>query len=329
MKYGMTLSMTIFGLALILSGCGDESGDSNGSIDSPEANQPAGTDTTPETNQEGTPTENNDGSDATPVPESNPIEEIECPDGQSQEGAVCVPDSEDDLPQDVLDRIVGTYAIQMKIAQIQTVPVLGDLDSVSTVYSFCDVRAADGGGLEIIERGCGARSSTGDAIEVVIPQAIPRSIETEAVPLSVWMEGDEIKWSRPTVYVPVGIQLNDPENDTLPTDTSDPRIWDQDGDGNPGVTVNVSGFASGEIYVIQRQISSAHGVFDGGDQLTGYVVDRSEQVVIGASNPLLNQQIVSVPNPDPAQSTFRTSRMTEEVDCDWLLTNEAQVFPAQ
>ena len=32
-----------------------------------------------------------------------------------------------------------------------------------------------------------------------------------------------------------------------PLDASDPRIWDQDEDGNPGVTVNVSGFATGDI----------------------------------------------------------------------------------
>ena len=50
-------------------------------------------------------------------------------------------------------------------------------------------------------------------------------------------------WSvtRPATPTPVGIRLDDPANDVLPTDPTDPRISDDDGDGNPGVTVTVRG----------------------------------------------------------------------------------------
>ena len=67
----------------------------------------------------------------------------------------------------------------------------------------------------------------------------------------------------------------------------------------------------------------------GGRVLEGFVVDDSEQYTIGSTNPLLNQQIPSAPNPDRTLSTLRSVRMTEPVDCAWLLENQANLFPAE
>ena len=178
----------------------------------------------------------------------------------------------------------------------------------------------------MVETGCGARSSTGNAINVVIPEAIPRSVEATNSPITVWEESGVIQWSRPTGVVPIGIRLADPMNDELPTNPNDPRIWDQDDDGNPGVTVNVSGFASGDLYIIQKQISSWRGTLDNQGELSGLITDNSTQVTIGSSNPLLNQQIPSRPHPDPNLSVLRTVRMDGQSDCEWLMENEAELF---
>ena len=91
--------------------------------------------------------------------------------------------------------------------------------------------------------------------------------------------------------------------------------------------MNVSGFASGDIYVIQKQISSSYGVLTADGALEGFVVDDSVQVVIGSTNALLNQQIPSSPHPDRSLSTFRSSRMDGTQDCNWLLANGDQMFP--
>ena len=40
----------------------------------------------------------------------------------------------------------------------------------------------------------------------------------------------------PSVVV-VGADLADPANDPLPTEPTDPAVADEDGDGNPGVTM--------------------------------------------------------------------------------------------
>ena len=160
----------------------------------------------------------------------------------------------------------------------------------------------------------------------MIPAAIPRSVVPPVTPLTVWEEDGVVHWSRPRVVMPIGIRLDDPVNDPLPLDPNDPRIWDQDEDGFPGVTVNVSGFATGDLYIIQKQISSEHGIVNEAGDLEGFIVDDSVQVTIGGTNPLLNQQIPSRPNPDRSLSTLRSARMAGAMDCDWLLENQAEVF---
>ena len=258
------------------------------------------------------------------------VEPPPCPEGQERIDGACVPTGlEGALTPEVVERMVGTYAVRMRIAMIMNVPILGELENISMVYGLTEVRANGAGGVEMIERGCGARSEAGDTIQVVIPAAIPQSIEAPVTTLNVWEQDGVINWTRPLVVAPIGIRLDDPVNDPLPMDPADPRIWDQDGDGSPGVTVNVEGFASGDLYIIQKQISSLNGVINDSGELEGFVVDDSEQYTIGSTNPLLNQQIPSVPNPDRTLSTLRSVRMTEPVDCAWLLENQANLFPAE
>ena len=251
-----------------------------------------------------------------------------CPEGQERVDGVCVPtEIEGSLSAEVIEQMVGIYATQLRMAMIMDVPILGELENISHALLLTEIRADGQGGLEMIENGCGARSSAGDTIQVEIPAAIPQSIEAPVTTLVVWEEGDVIHWSRPQLVAPVGIRLDDPLNDPLPTDPNDPRIWDQDADGAPGVTVKVMGFAAGDLYIIQKQISSLGGILNTDGHLEGNVVDDSEQITIGSTNPLLNQQIPSRPNPDRSLSTVRSVRMTETVDCEWLLANQAELFP--
>jgi hypothetical protein len=260
-------------------------------------------------------------------PMQDPIETA-CPEGQERIDGACVPsDLEDDPQAELIREIVGNYAVQMKIASIQEVPILGEMENVSTVYGFTEIREDDEGGVVMVEHGCGATSSTGDAINVTIPAAIPRSIIAPVTPINVWEDNGVIHWSRPEVVIPIGVRLDDPVNDPLPMDSNDPRIWDQDEDGSPGVTVNVMGFASGDLYIIQKQISSEHGIINDAGEIEGFIIDNSVQQTIGGTNPLLNQQIPTRPNPDRSLSTLRSSKMAAERDCDWLLDNQAQLFP--
>ena len=138
-------------------------------------------------------------------------------------GGACVPESAsaDGIDPELIQKFVGTYAVQMRIVMLQNVPLLGELENVSKVFAFVEVSEDGDGGLQIVETGCGATSASGDAIQVVIPEAIPQSVDAPKSPLTVWEENGTLKWSRPQITVPIGVRLDDPTTDALPTDTND------------------------------------------------------------------------------------------------------------
>ena len=47
--------------------------------------------------------------------------------------------------------------------------------------------------------------------------------------------------------------------DSLPRDANDPRIYDQDLDGIPGLSASLIGFPSGEVSLIQNSFDEWHG----------------------------------------------------------------------
>jgi len=221
--------------------------------------------------------------------------------------------------------VIGSYATRMKTTAIQMLPIIGKQTSSTISLALVEI-ARDGQGLKVTERGCRARIEGGSMLAMTtIPDAIPRSVPAGDSPFRLWERNGQLLWRRPENVIPVGVKLANPATDVLPTMASDPRVWDQDKDGQPGVTVKVSGFASGDIYVVQRQRSHQSGQVTG-TTIAGHVVDASDQSVIGASNPTLNQNIMSTPDPDPAKNTVEFVKLTSAYDCDRLVADEKTLF---
>ncbi|MCL6643324.1 MAG: hypothetical protein K6T71_08450, partial [Candidatus Bipolaricaulota bacterium] len=114
----------------------------------------------------------------------------------------------------------------------------------------------------------------------------------------------------------------------LPTDPNYPRIFDQDKDGKPGITIRVSalGFIEGEIYIIQRDWNSLRSTTLTPTTIDGLIEWGSEQVVIGASNPLLAGQSENTPDPKRENSYFRTTRISANTDCAQILKERDKLF---
>jgi len=123
---------------------------------------------------------------------------------------------------------------------------------------------------------------------------------------------------QPAVVEVRGAVLGDPFCDPLPTDARDPRVWDQDGDGHPGLTVDVTaaGFVSGETYVVQRLQFSLLGRIVDDDTICGWMSWTSEQDVVAASNSLLRMSYEYRPHPDPARSVFAMRRADPSWTCE-------------
>ena len=118
----------------------------------------------------------------------------------------------------------------------------------------------------------------------------------------------------------------------LSKDPNDPNLTDPDEDGNPGVTVKLSvgKFFSGEIYITRREIFSNYLSLNSDGTLTGYVKDRSEQFVVGASKKILNQPSNSVQHPDRGLSPLLLVPIDEDIDTlEELMELRDELFPEE
>ncbi len=118
----------------------------------------------------------------------------------------------------------------------------------------------------------------------------------------------------------------------LSSDRNDPNLADPDLDGHPGVTVKISvgKFFRGEIYLIRREIFSNYLTLNSNGTLSGYVIDRSEQFVVGASKKILNQESHNFQHPDKGLSQVLLVKINPEIDTpDELMKIKDDIFPAE
>lgn len=103
---------------------------------------------------------------------------------------------------------------------------------------------------------------------------------------------------------------------------------DADGDGHPGVTSRVSfGDISHEIYLARREIFSYDLTGENPDRLVGTVTDRSEQLVLGASDPSMVAPVNWTQLDDPARNPVIWRRVDPSWDGARLAAERDALFP--
>jgi hypothetical protein len=137
------------------------------------------------------------------------------------------------------------------------------------------------------------------------------------------------------IYRPESPSLLGIEGDpmkSLSTDPHDPDLTDPDNDGHPGVTVQISvgKFFRGEIYFTRREIFSNYLTMNNNGTLSGYVIDRSEQFVVGASKKILNQESNNIQHPDKGLSPVLLVKVDPDVDTyEELMRIRDNIFPEE
>lgn len=119
---------------------------------------------------------------------------------------------------------------------------------------------------------------------------------------------------------------------SLSKDPNDPNLTDPDQDGHPGVTVQISvgKFFKGEIYITRREIFTNYLTLNNNGTLSGYVVDDSEQFVVGASKKILNQESNSIQHPDPGLSPLLLVPVDPNIDTlEELMQIRDEIFPEE
>lgn len=224
--------------------------------------------------------------------------------------------------------ISGVWAHLQVTSSITNAPVLGtiNLKTITTIRLEVIQKDTD---LLITFEPCAIESeSSSPFFSVTFPEAFIRYMGIDIKPAR--LESQENSWQlfQPRYTIVRGVRLQDPEKDPLPADPNDPKIFDQDKDGKPGMTirVNVLGFIEGEIYIIQRDWNSLRSTILNTMIIDGLIEWGSEQVVIGASNPLLAGQSENIPDPKPENSFFRTTRVEPNTTCEQIVKNRDKLF---
>jgi len=124
--------------------------------------------------------------------------------------------------------------------------------------------------------------------------------------------------------------VSDPFNDEIPMtpeDASDPRIYDQDDDGKPGVTVHVLSPA-GDRYMVRRAVwDMSEGLLsEDGQWIEGSAAITVEQGSIGATSDMLT---TAAPITDDTEipNTYRLRRVAD-YDCEKLIADYKGIFLA-
>lgn len=220
------------------------------------------------------------------------------------------------------ERLVGRWAHFDVVAYEDAV-----LRTLIVSTGFADLELRDG---ELWNQMvfCHADVVNEPGIEVSIADAATRAILPIATPVEVTVADGRVRVRRPPTPTAIGIDLADPANESLPSDPDDPRVFDADGDGHPGVTTRVSfGDTSHEIYLARREIFSYDLTEEDSDRMVGTVTDRSEQLVLGASDLSMVAPVDWTQLEDPARNPVIWRRVDPGWDCARLAAERDTLFP--
>jgi hypothetical protein len=241
--------------------------------------------------------------------------------------------------QDPGDSLAGEYAEKRAFRtqqKVQSGAISSTIRVLTTTYAVVRI-AEEGGAYRFYERACRIVTSTESAgsldIEILINDAVPRSLpELESV-FTVTESNGAKSFSRPVTSAPLGWKPAS-TNDALPTKQDDARVRDSDSDGNPAVTASVRtsggvlGGSTYEAYYVQWNRTAYEGEVESGGKLTGENFDTTQQAVIGTSNMLPNagKNSQPVPDADTSDNVITLVPLSEALDCDELVSQIDSIF---
>ena len=212
----------------------------------------------------------------------------------------------DKLPSGA-DQLVGRYA-HFDVVAYQD-PTMKTL-IISTGFSDLSIRD---GQMWNQMTFCHADTPTDQKLEVSISDAATQAIRPIATPVEVTKVDGRFHIVRPAT----------------PTDPNDPRIFDADGDGHPGVTstVKINDALKGEVYIARREIFAYTLTQQTDDRFTGFITDNSEQLVVGASDPIFMAAGQWKQIDDTSRNPVIWQRVDAGLNCETLAAQRSDLFP--
>lgn len=196
-------------------------------------------------------------------------------------------------------------------------------------YGFNDFSVVDG---RIVDQAsfCFAEQRTNQPIETSLSDAATQAIQPPSTTLDVTVVDGRLRISRAATPTPVGISLANPATESLPSEPDAAQLVDADSDGKPGITVTirVTDDLTGELYIARLEIFAWEGSLVTPDRIEGLVTDTSQQLVLGASDPIFATAGSGwVQHADLTESPLLLVRVDDTWDCERLRRERDRLFP--
>ena len=217
----------------------------------------------------------------------------------------------------------GLYLLDMTHVSSTKLP-LGRTSSATRSLLLADLRWEDGR-LTQHQTTCAVRITGKPAfVDTTIPGPFLRSIPVTTTVATIDTSTDDARY-----VMDLGVNRagwRGAPGAALPTAKDDPRIFDQDGDGAPGVSVHVDVgiFGEGMIYVVQQSRAELRGTVDNGIVRGKVTTHLLEQLVVGSTKSLFANNPPGL-RPEDHKSRFTLSPLPPGTTCatlkppaDWL-----------
>jgi hypothetical protein len=174
----------------------------------------------------------------------------------------------------------------------------------------------------------------GDMVTTEIPDSTVQSTGTIRSPFDVFDDAGQGRWIRGMVPVPVGWMPVAP-GDLLPQAANDPRVFDQDKDGHPGVTAHITANLAGigaiddDFHLVLLQASEYTGTLAADRRHVGLAEDKgTTQKAIGSMSGLWWNTLNPTNVFGPKENNPVTMVPVEDgMTCDDLIARLAELFP--
>ncbi len=228
-----------------------------------------------------------------------------------------------------------TYALSGTFAVKADVNAKLIIDLTSIQYFLMEFEDAGDGQLKQTTTNCrNDLPSVEGVAEMVLPPPVLDLLQSRPMSVTGHFAEDNV-YAPPAQAFSLGVDFEgrDPFTATLPTEDDLTHALDEDGDGHPGVTVDVEALLCGQtqhVYAAFRTVVELAGTIDSEELITGTVVPVLDQAILGVSDDCLNA--AKALEPEVAEgSTFRAVRIDPgvgAVTCDDMLADVDTLFPA-
>ena len=241
----------------------------------------------------------------------------------------------EDAPASIVDApsaIHGSFAALVKFRKVISLSggSLGSFKALAGIYATAQVTTDATGATTLSSSEChmditgtgtgGLQGATFEVADVIMTS-------THVTSATLTLSGGGAAWALSEIQAPIGWMWSSP-SDTTPTSATDSRVFDQDMDGMPGVTMHVlwNGNDTPRPFV-QTQRENLSGTFGAGGVLTGTTIDTDDVNIIGNTSALAGATVTWDPDPDTADDVVRIVPVASPLTCAQVMAQASVLFP--